>query len=116
MTEAAEILKRLEAIESKMDALTGPWPEWMSIEAAARYCDCSARKIRRAIQSGVLKVSRPNDGYHADSHIRIARISLDTWMQGSSQGLPVLAGDGRIEGKAKLEALRAGAPAWRERE
>ncbi len=116
MTEAAEILKRLEAIESRLNTLTGSWPEWMSIEAAARYCDCSARKIRRAIQSGVLKVSRPNDGYHADSHIRIARISLDTWMQGSSQGLPVLAGDGRIEGKAKLEALRAGASTRRERE
>ena len=88
----------------------------MTISTAARYCDCSTRKIRRAIQSGVLKVSRPNDGYHADSHIRIARISLDTWMQGSSQGLPVLAGDGRIEGKATLEALRAGASTRRERE
>ena len=115
MTSAAEILERLEAIESKLDALSGSWPEWLSIEAAARYCDCSARKIRRAIQSGILKVSRPADGYHADSHIRIARIGLDTWMQGSSQGLPVLAGDGRIEGKAKLEALRAEASTRRER-
>ncbi|MCZ6659967.1 MAG: helix-turn-helix domain-containing protein [bacterium] len=116
MPEYAEILGRLGAIESRLDALSGSWPEWMSIEAAARYCDCSARKIRRAIQSGVLKVSRPTDGYHADSHVRIARTSLDTWMQGSSQGLPVLARDGRIEGKAKLEALRAGASTRRERE
>ena len=116
MTEAAEILKRLEAIESKMDALTGPWPEWMSIEAAARYCDCSARKIRRAIQSEVLNASRPTDGYHADSHVRIARISLDAWMQESSQALPLLAGDARIGGKGKLEALRAGASTRKERE
>ena len=116
MTEYAEILERLEAIESRLDALSGSWPEWMKIETAARYCDCSARKIRRAIQSEVLKASRPTDGYHADSHVRIARTSLDTWMQGSSQGLPVLAGDGRIGGKLKLEALRAGTPARKERE
>ena len=115
MTEFVEILNRLGAIESKLDALSGSWPEWMSIEAAARYCDCSARKIRRAIQSGILKASRPADGYHADSHVRIARTSLDTWMQGSSQGLPVLVGDGRIGGKTKLEALRSGASTRRER-
>ena len=116
MTKAAEILKRLEAIESKIDALTGPWPEWLSIETAARYCDCSTRKIRRAIQSGTLRYSRPKDGYHSDAHIRVARTDLNEWMRGVNQGLPVLTGDGRIEGKAKLEALRAGAPAWRERE
>ena len=116
MTDAEIILEHLEAIEEKLSALVGPWPEWMSIETAACYCDCSARKIRRAIQSRVLKVSRPTDGYHADSHVRIARTSLDTWMQGSSQGLPVLAGDGRIGGKLKLEALRAGTPARKERE
>lgn len=116
MTLAAEILKRLEAMEVKLDFVGGRWPEWMSIETAARYCDCSTRKIRRAIQSGVLKASRPTDGYHADSHVRIARISLDTWMQGSSQGLPVLAGDGRIGGKLKLKALRAGTLARKERE
>ncbi len=120
MTESSEnlqtLISSLDRIETKLDTLVGPWPEWMSIEAAARYCDCSARKIRRAIQSGVLKASRPTDGYHADSHIRIARISLDTWMQGSSQGLPVLAGDGRIGGKLKLEALRAGVSTRRDRE
>ncbi len=116
MTDAEIILEHLEAIEEKLSALVGPWPEWMSIETAARYCDCSTRKIRRAIQSGVLKASRPTDGYHADSHIRIARIGLDEWMQGSSQGLPVLAGDGRMGGKVMLEALRAGASTRRERE
>ena len=116
MTDAEIILEHLEAIESRLNALSGSWPEWMKIETAARYCDCSTRKIWRAIQSEVLKSSRPTDGYHAGSHIRIARVALDTWMQGSSQGLPVLAGDGRIGGKLKLEALRAGTPARKERE
>ncbi len=116
MTDAEIILEHLEAIEEKLSALVGPWPEWMSIVTAARYCDCSTRKIRRAIQSEVLKVSRPTDGYHADSHVRIARISLDAWMQESSQALPLLAGDGRMGGKAKLEALRAGTSTQRERE
>ena len=116
MTEATKILERLEAIQSRLDALTRPWPEWMSIETAAHYCDCSTRKIRRAIQSGALRSSRPNDGYHSDAHVRIARTDLNEWMRGPAHGLPVLTGDGRIEGKAKLEALRAGEPAWRERE
>ena len=116
MSETVEILKCLEAIEEKLSALVDTWPGWMSIETAARYCDCSTRKIRRAIQSEVLNASRPTDGYHADSHVRIARISLDAWMQESSQALPLLAGDGRIGGKTKLEALRAGARTRRERE
>lgn len=116
MTKATKILKHLEAIEARLDALTRPWPEWMSIETAAHYCDCSTRKIRRAIQSGALRFSRPNDGYHSDAHVRIARTDLDEWLRHSTQGLPVLTGNGRIDGKAKLEALRAGAPTWRERE
>ncbi len=116
MTETTEILERLEAIKSRLDALTRSWPGWMSIETAAHYCDCSTRKIRRASQSGTLRYSRPNDGYHSDAHVRISRTDLDSWIRGASQGLPVLTGDGRIEGKAKLEALRAGEPAWRERE
>ena len=114
MTKAGEILERLEAIESKLNGPHGTWPEWMSIETAAHYCDCSTRKLRRAIQSGVLRSSRPNDGYHSDAHVRIARTDLNEWMRGPAQGLPVLTGDGRIEGKAKLEALRAGAPTRRE--
>ena len=108
MTKAAEILKRLEAIESKLNGPHGTWPEWMSIETAARYCDCDKKKIRRAIKSGVLKATRPTDGYCKDGHPRIYRVVLDSWVRMGSTGLLFNEEASSIDRKAKLEALRRG--------
>ena len=103
-----KIISCLEAIEAKVDALTKPWPEWMSIETAAHYCDCDKKKIRRAIKSGVLKATRPTDGYCKDGHPRIYRVDLDSWVRMGSTGLLFNEEASSVDRKAKLEALRRG--------
>ncbi|MDV2503206.1 MAG: hypothetical protein RX318_04590 [bacterium] len=98
MTEAAEILKRLEAIESKLDALTGPWPEWMGLDTLSRYSGIPAETLWRFIrrEGNPLPCSQPGG---AKGLVRVHRATFDRWMadQLRNGGLPLNTVDAMVE-------------------
>ncbi len=79
MTRAAEILERLEAIESKLDALSGSWPEWLSIEALSAYSGIPVETLWRFVKRGrnPLPCSQPGG---PKGLVRVNRGVFDRWM------------------------------------
>ena len=79
MTSAAEILERLEAIESKLDALSGSWPEWLSIEALSAYSGIPVETLWRFVKRGrnPLPCSQPGG---PKGLVRVHRATFDRWM------------------------------------
>jgi len=58
------------------------WPEWMNIDTAARYLDCTPERVRKL-------VARREIPYHQEApgcRIFFRRDELDTWMAASRQG------------------------------
>lgn len=79
MTEAAEILERLEAIESKLDGPDGSWPEWMDLDTLSRYSGIPAETLWRFIrrEGNPLPCSQPGG---AKGLVRVHRATFDRWM------------------------------------
>ncbi|MDA2916634.1 hypothetical protein MYX64_07335 [Nitrospinae bacterium AH_259_B05_G02_I21] len=98
MSEVVEILKRLEAIESKLDALTGPWPEWMDLDALSLYSGIPVETLWRFIKRGdnPLPCSQPGG---AKGLVRVHRATFDRWMadQPRNGGLPLDNVDAMVE-------------------
>jgi excisionase family DNA binding protein len=63
------------------DASSSEWPEWMSVETAARYLDASKERVRK------LKERREIPYYQEGPGCRVffRRSELDAWMDGFRQ-------------------------------
>ena len=74
----ARVLAQLAEREADGDA----WPEWMSVETAARYLDVSEERVRK------LKDRREIPHYQEAPGCRVffRRSDLDEWMGGFRQG------------------------------
>ena len=79
MTRAAEILKRLEAIEGRLDALSGSWPEWMDLGAHSQYSAIPVETLRRFVKRkrNPLPCSQPGG---PKGLVRVHRATFDRWM------------------------------------
>ena len=58
------------------------WPEWMNVDTAARYLDCTPERVRKL-------VARREIPYHQEApgcRIFFRRPELDTWMAASRRG------------------------------
>ena len=81
MTRAAEILERLEAIEGRLDVLSGPWPEWMDLDVLSRYSGIPTDTLRRFAKRkrNPLPCSQPGG---PKGLVRVHRATFDHWMAG----------------------------------
>ena len=70
-TRAAELVAERLA---RQDA--EPWPEWMSIETAARYLDCTVQRMRKLVARREVPYSQESPGCRVFFH----RLELDRWM------------------------------------
>jgi len=79
MTSAAEILERLEAIELKVDALSGPWPDWFDLDTLSQYSAIPVETLRRFIkrERNPLPCSQPGG---PKGLVRVHRTTFDRWM------------------------------------
>jgi excisionase family DNA binding protein len=64
--EFAALVARIEALEAQL--ATNPWPEWMSVETASRYLDCSPERIRKLIASHRLPAHQEAPGCRVFLH------------------------------------------------
>jgi excisionase family DNA binding protein len=83
--DLTEIVERLreelldeirEQVRTEIEAAA--WPEWMSIETAARYLDCPSERVRKLIARRAIPFSQEAPG----CRIFLSRSDLDTWMRG----------------------------------
>lgn len=61
---------------------TDTWPEWMNVDTAASYLDCTPERVRKL-------VARREIPYHQEAprcRIFFRRQELDTWMAASRRG------------------------------
>jgi len=58
------------------------WPEWMSVETAARYLGCSVERIRNLKDDGALDYSQEAKG----CRVFFARADLDAYMRSLQVG------------------------------
>jgi len=79
MTEYAEILSRLGAIEGRLCALSGPWPEWMDLDVLSRYSGIPIDTLRRFARRkrNPLPCSQPGG---PKGLVRVHRSTFDRWM------------------------------------
>ena len=79
MTEYAEILSRLGAIESKLGALSGSWPEWMRLDMLSQYSGIPVETLWRFIkrERNPLPCSQPGG---PKGLVRVHRVTFDRWM------------------------------------
>lgn len=68
----ADLMARVDALHARLDS--GP-AGYLSAEAAATYCGCSLRTIRRALSRGDLTPVHPARGL-----ARISRADVDRWL------------------------------------
>jgi len=98
MTEVVEILKRLGAIESKLDALSGPWPEWMDLDMLSQYSAIPVETLRRFVKRNrnPLPCSQPGG---PKGLVRVHRATFDRWMadQPRNGALPLDTVDAMVE-------------------
>ncbi len=79
MTEGVEILKRLEAIEGSLVALSRSWPEWMNLDVLSRYSGIPTDTLRRFVRRkrNPLPCSQPGG---PKGLVRVHRATFDRWM------------------------------------
>ena len=98
MNRTAEILERLEAIESKLDAMSGSWPEWMTFDVLSRYSGIPTDTLRRFVRrkSNPLPCSQPGG---PKGLVRVSRLIFDRWMaeQPRNGALPLDTVDAMVE-------------------
>ncbi len=98
MTEGVEILKRLEAIEGSLVALSGSWPEWMGLDVLSRYSGIPTDTLRRFVRrrSNPLPCSQPGG---PKGLVRVHRATFDRWMadQPHNGALPLDTVDAMVE-------------------
>lgn len=67
-------------LADRLEPPTPTWPEWMSIETASRYLDCSVERLRKL-------VARNQIPFHQEgprTRVFFNRFDIDGWMQGRS--------------------------------
>ena len=98
MTEVVEILKRLEAIEGRLDVLSGSWPEWMPLDTLSQYSAIPVETLRRFVKRkrSPLPCSQPGG---PKGLVRVHRATFDRWMadQPRNGALPLDAVDAMVE-------------------
>ncbi len=79
MTELAEILGRLEAIEGSLAALSGSWPGWMDLDMLSAYSGIPVETLWRFVKRGrnPLPCSQPGG---PKGLVRVHRTTFDRWM------------------------------------
>ena len=77
--EAIEILKRLEAIEGSLAALSQPWPEWMDLDVLSAYSGIPVETLWRFVKRkrNPLPCSQPGG---PKGLVRVHRVTFDRWM------------------------------------
>jgi excisionase family DNA binding protein len=73
LAELAQRVARILAVE----APSGTWPMWMSVETAATYLDVSPERVRKL-------VTRREIPYHQEAagcRVFFSRPDLDAWME-----------------------------------
>lgn len=73
-----------DLVADKLAARVEPpkqWPEWMSIDAASRYLDCSPQRLNKLKQRD--QIPYVQDGPHA--RIWFEREALDDWMRSQTR-------------------------------
>ena len=78
----SELLEELRA-----ERATAPWPEWMSVEMAARYLDFSEERVRKLKESRRIPFHQEGPG----CRVFFRRTELDEWMRAFRH--PVRGGD-----------------------
>ena len=63
--------------ELHRDQQGATWPEWMSVETAARYLDMPVERIRKLIARRAIPFAQEGSG----CRIFFSRHDLDDWMQ-----------------------------------
>ena len=98
MAETVEILKRLEAIEGRLVALSRPWPEWMDLDTISAYSGIPVETLWRFIKRkrNPLPCSQPGG---PKGLVRVHRATFDRWMtdQPRNGGLPPDTVDAMVE-------------------
>ncbi len=98
MKEAIEILKRLEAIEGSLAALSQPWPEWMDLDVLSAYFGIPVETLWRFVKRGrnPLPCSQPGG---PKGLVRVHRATFDRWMadQPRNGALPLDTVDAMVE-------------------
>lgn len=72
----AEIVREREAGSPRGEAAT--WPEWMSVETAARYLDVPPERVRKLKEHGQIPFYQSGPG----CRVFFNRSELDEWMRG----------------------------------
>jgi excisionase family DNA binding protein len=55
-----------------------PWPQWLSVETAARYLDCSPERVRKLVARRQIPFAQEAKG----CRVSFDRDDLDEWMCG----------------------------------
>lgn len=73
----------LAAIAAALPAPTEAWPEWMSVQTAARYLDISPERLSKLKQRGTIP-------HHQEGgrgcRVFFKRVDLDAWMETLRRG------------------------------
>jgi excisionase family DNA binding protein len=73
---AALAARVLELVRDQLACPAEPWPDWMNVDTASRYLDCTSERLRKL-------VARRQIPYHQDApgcRIFFHRPDLDHWM------------------------------------
>ncbi len=83
------LLSRMEQFQQGMELLHDmtrlQLADWLTIEHAARVCDCSYDHINRAVGAGELPASDIGNGGKKAAY-RISRADLNAWMERNKGG------------------------------
>jgi excisionase family DNA binding protein len=87
------VAKRLDRVQSE------PWPEWMSVETAARYLDCSPERLRKLCQRDQIPYYQDGGKGH---RVFFDREQLDAWMQSHRHTRGRGAGSATVDAERKM--------------
>lgn len=68
-----------EQVERAIAEQGNGWPEWLSVDGAARYMDVSPERVRKLQHSGVLPYSQEAPGTRVHFRRRDLDALLDGW-------------------------------------
>ncbi len=67
----------LDAVAAAMPAPIEPWPQWMTVETAARYLDVSPGRLRKLVARRQVPFAQEGKG----CRLNFSRDDLDQWMR-----------------------------------
>lgn len=75
------IADRVDAALAEQARSTETWPEWMSVETAARYLDCSPERVRKIAARRQIPFVQERPA----ARVFFSRADLDGWMRAGAR-------------------------------